>query len=230
MTRVALIAALPGELKPLVSGWPHSQRNGTQFWAQRNEDEEWIAACAGMGQDAATRAFSALEDGGPIDLIFSIGWAGALTSDIPAGEAFNLAGVIDARTGERFHCDAGAGSQWLVTSSRVAGHAEKQRLASTYKASLVDMEGAAVARLAAMREIPFYCFKGVSDALDDHLPDFNRFISREGRFQTGRFVMSSLIAPKYWPALIRMGENSKKAARGMAQSLIDFLDARGHIE
>ena len=32
MTRVAIIAALPGELKPLVQGWPHSTRNGIDFW------------------------------------------------------------------------------------------------------------------------------------------------------------------------------------------------------
>ena len=71
MTRVAIIAAMPGELKPLVRGWPHSARNGVEFWAQRNEEEEWIAACAGAGLDAATRAFAAIEDGGPIDLVFS---------------------------------------------------------------------------------------------------------------------------------------------------------------
>ena len=47
MTRVAIIAALPGELKPLVRNWPSSSRGNIHFWAQRNEEEEWIAACAG---------------------------------------------------------------------------------------------------------------------------------------------------------------------------------------
>ena len=91
MTRTAIIAAMPGELKPLVAGWPHSTRNGIHFWAQRNEEEEWIAACAGAGQAAATRAFAAIEDGGPIDLVFSVGWAGALRAEIPAGTAYNVA-------------------------------------------------------------------------------------------------------------------------------------------
>ncbi len=179
MTRVAIIAAMPGELKPLVRGWnwPHSTRNGIHFWAQRNEEEEWIAACAGAGQDAATRAFAAIEEGGPIDLIFSIGWAGALRAEIAAGTAHNVAGVIDVRTGERFHCEAGAGELWLVTSPKVADEAEKRRLASAYNAALVDMEAAAIARLAAMRGIPFYCIKGVSDGFTDRLPDFNRFLS-----------------------------------------------------
>ena len=160
MTRTAIIAAMPGELKPLVRGWPHSTRGSVHFWAQRNEEEEWIAACAGAGQDAATRAFAAIEDGGPIDLVISIGWAGALTADLAPGSACNIAGVIDARTGERFNCDAGAGELWLVTSPRVADEAEKRRLASTYTAALVDMEAAAIARLAAMREHPVLLHQG----------------------------------------------------------------------
>jgi adenosylhomocysteine nucleosidase len=225
MTRVAIIAALPGELKPLVRGWPHGTRNGVEFWAQRNEEEEWIAACAGTGQVAATRAFGALEDGGPIDLVFSVGWAGALKSSVAPGRAYNLAGVIDVMTGERFRCDAGAGELWLATSPRVADEAEKQRLASTYKAALVDMEAAAVARMAGMRGIPFYCIKGISDGLGDRLPDFNRFIAADGKFQTGQLVVYAMIRPWYWPALVRMGENSSRASHNIAKSLRNFLNA-----
>jgi adenosylhomocysteine nucleosidase len=223
MTRTAIIAALPGELKPLVQHWPHSTRNGVRFWAQRNEEEEWIAACAGAGQAAATRAFAAIEEGGPISLVFSVGWAGALRDDLAPGSAHNVAGVIDARTGERFRCDAGAGDLWLATSPRVADHAEKLRLAGTYKAALVDMEAAAIARLAAMREIPFYGIKGISDGLHDHLPDFNPFISKDGQFRTGRFALHAAFRPGYWPSLIKMGENSKRASQNIAESLLSFL-------
>ncbi len=227
MTRTAIIAAMPGELKPLVKNpaghWPHSTRNGIHFWAQRNPDDEWIAACAGAGQAAATKAFAAIEDGGPIDLVFSIGWAGALTPAIAPGTAHNVTGVIDVQTGERFRCDAGAGNLWLATSPRVADHAEKQRLASAYNAALVDMEAAAVARLAAMREIPFYCIKGVSDGFNERLPDFNRFIDANGQFQTARLILFALLRPIHWPALVRMGENSKKASQSIAESLHDFL-------
>jgi adenosylhomocysteine nucleosidase len=224
MTRVAIIAAFPGELKPLVHRWPHSVRDGIHFWAQRNEEEEWIAACAGAGQQAATRAFAAVENGGPIDLVFSIGWAGALQRDIAAGTAHNVVGVVDVKTGERFHCEAGAGELWLATSPKVADRSEKLRLASAYSAALVDMEAAAIARLTATRGIPFYCIKGVSDGLTDRLPDFNRFLSPSGQMQLTRFILFALFRPIYWPALIRMGENSKKASQSIAESLLDFLD------
>jgi adenosylhomocysteine nucleosidase len=223
MTRTAIIAAFPGEVKPLVRGWPHGTRNGVDFWAQRDSEDEWIVSCAGAGQSAATRAFAAIEDGGPVDLVFSVGWAGALTAGIATGTAHNVAGVIDIQTGERFRCDAGAGEFWLATSHKVAGEAEKRRLASAYHASLVDMEAAAIARLAAMRAIPFYCIKGVSDGLDETLPDLNPFLAPNGKLHMGRLVVFAILRPWYWPALLRMGENSTKAAQSIAESLHEFL-------
>ena len=223
MTRTAIIAAFPGEVKSLVRGWPHGTRNGVDFWAQRDSEDEWIVSCAGAGQSAATRAFTAIEDGGPVDLVFSVGWAGALTAGIATGTAHNVAGVIDVQTGERFRCDAGAGEFWLATSPKVADEAEKRRLASAYHASLVDMEAAAIARLAAMRAIPFYCIKGVSDGLSETLPDFNRFLGPDGKLQMGRLLVFAILHPWYWPALVRMGENSTKAAQSIAESLHEFL-------
>ncbi len=84
------------------------------------------------------------------------------------------------------------------------------------------MEAAGVARLARMRGIPFYCIKGISDGYSDQLPDFNRFISPDGQFKLARFMVFALLRPWYWPALIRMGENSRKAARNIAQSRARF--------
>jgi adenosylhomocysteine nucleosidase len=267
MTRTAIIAALPGELKPLVRGWQHESRNGVDLWRWQYGQGEWIAACAGAGVDAATRAFAEAEQYGPATCVLSVGWAGALNSDFKPGLAYRVTGVIDARTGERFEtadCAAreedgrahpsrkdndaarvghpklsevghpessqvGHPSVLLVTSSKVADHAEKQRLAASYGAGLVDMEAAAVARLAEARGIPFACCKGVSDGFTDQLPDFNRFISENGKFQLFRFIVFVLVRPSHWPALIRMGENSKKAAQGIGESLLDILDEEGFI-
>lgn len=225
MTRTALIAAMKGELEPLVRGWQHTRRNGVDMWMHR-DDNLYVAACAGTGQAAATKAFAEVETDAPIDLVFSLGWAGALKPGIRAGTAHNLAGVIDVRTGERFRCDADAGPDWLVTSPSVADAAEKQRLEHAYGAALVDMEAAAIGRLAAMRGIPFYCFKAVSDTLDEVLPDFNPFIGADGRFKTARFTLFALMRPWLWPALVRMGENSKKAAWALREAVHEFLSEK----
>jgi adenosylhomocysteine nucleosidase len=229
MTRIAVVAAMAGELKQLVRGWQHESRNGVDLWRWRHDEGEWVAACAGAGVAAATRAFAEIEKDGPVSSIISTGWAGALSEAFKPGRAYHVSGVIDARTGERFRAAAGREGYSLVTGPTVADEAEKKRLGSAYNADLVDMEAAAVARLAAMRAIPFYCIKGVSDGFTDQLPDFNRFLSHDGQFRMARFVVYALLRPWHWPALTRMNENSKRAAQGIAEALLDFLDERGHI-
>jgi adenosylhomocysteine nucleosidase len=230
MTRVAIIAAMPDELKLLTRGWRHSRSNGVDLWRRSFDGGEWIAACAGADVDRAARAFAEVEKLGPIDEVISTGWAGALREELLPGQAYDVSTIIDARTGERFVTAGPRNDCWLVTSPKVADTAEKQRLASTYEAALVDMEATAIARLARMRGIPFYCIKGISDGYSDKLPDFNRFISTNGQFRLARFVFFALLRPWHWPSLIRMGENSRKAARAIAASLLDLLDERGHLD
>ncbi len=227
MTRVAIVAAMSGELKPLVRGWAHERRGVVDLWRWRYDEGEWIAACAGAGVEAATRAFVEIEKAGPISFVISTGWAGALSEEYQPGRTYSASGVVDVRSGERFRPAIWSNECWLVTSPRVADQAEKRRLAAAYKAGLVDMEAAAIAHLAAMRGIPFYCIKGVSDGFNDQLPDFNNFISASGQFRLTRFILFALLRPWRWPALIRMGENSSKAAQGIAEALLDFLDERG---
>jgi adenosylhomocysteine nucleosidase len=246
MTRVAIIAAMTGELKPLVRGWNHECRNGVDLWRFRHDGGELVAACSGAGLGAATRAFAEVEKDGPINRVISTGWAGALSDECIPGRAYSVSGVIDVRTGERFEAevvqnsvDCSSASQnqtlvcpvlWLATSPKVADATEKQRLAAVYSAGLVDMEAAAVAYLAAMRGIPFECIKGVSDGLADNLPDFNNFISLQGEFQLARFIFFVLPRPWHWFALMRMGENSNKAAHAIRESLLERLGISGAIK
>jgi adenosylhomocysteine nucleosidase len=229
MTRTAIIAAMPAELKTLTRGWRHLRSNGIDLWRWSFDGGEWIAACAGAGVERAGRAFAEVEKCGELDSVISTGWAGSLREELVPGLAYEVSAVIDARTGERFRPGKWFDELWLVTSPKVADAAEKQRLASTYQAALVDMEAAAIARLARMRGISFYCIKGISDGYSDQLPDFNRFISKAGQFQLLRFVFFALLRPWHWPSLIRMGENSSKAARSIAASVLDLLDERGNI-
>jgi adenosylhomocysteine nucleosidase len=235
-SRTAIIAAMPGELKPFLDqnakeGWVHEKRGNVHLWRLTWPDDqgEWIAACAGAGQQAATHAFAEVEKDGPITSAISVGWVGALTEEAKPGKAYKVSEVVDSRTGERFQVAQWSEECLLVTSPTVADAAEKQRLAAAYNAALVDMEATAVARLAAMRGIPFYCCKGVSDGFSEDLIDFNRFITPDGQFKMGKLLIYVLPRPWHWPALIRMGENSKHASQSIAECLFDFLDERGHI-
>src|SRR5476651_2005881 len=102
MKRIAVIAALPGELKPLVRGWKRESRNGVDLWKTRQSDCEWVAACAGIGASAAARAFVEIESEGPLNAVVSLGWAGSLSGEFEVGRAYSVSEVIDIHTGEHF--------------------------------------------------------------------------------------------------------------------------------
>ena len=154
--KAGIIAALPGELKPLVRGWRAGEaKDGVRKWTRNAGTDLWVAVCAGMGADAARRAFAAAEEEGPLDLVLSVGWAGALVPELHAGDARVFSVVIDAQTGEQFQLAAGEAGLTLVTTARVADATEKVRLRATYSGTvMVDMEAATVARMAQMRASP----------------------------------------------------------------------------
>jgi adenosylhomocysteine nucleosidase len=224
--RVAIIAALPGELKPLVRDWQSIPTNvsGVRRWSLSQGTDTWIAVCAGMGSEAALRAYAAAAKDGPLDMLISIGWAGALSAEIEPGTAHIPTGVIDAQTGEQFSLTQGKRKWRMVTTARVADATEKARLAATYPgAALVDMEAATIARLAAAHNIPILCVKGVSDAAGAVLPDLNPFIDARGQMNMPRFLVHIAIRPKYWPSLIHLGQNSARAATAMRDLILQFM-------
>jgi hypothetical protein len=89
------------------------------------------------------------------------------------------------------------------------------------------MEAAALARIARARDLPFYGIKGVSDGPADRLPDFNRFLSAEGRFRLARFSVFAVLRPWHWTVLARMGRHSQQSARAMRDTLLAAFDGPG---
>lgn len=232
MSRVGIIAAMPGELAPLVKGWRRvpSAKNLWR-WQKEERGATWIAVCAGIGRDRATKAFAEAEKDGALAAVLTIGWAGALHEGVNAGEVYRVAQIVNAQTGEKFDALGCGDSTGLVTSARIADETEKRRLAAAYPgAVLVDMEGATVARLAAMRGIPVYCFKAVSDGLGDRLPDMNPYVDGEGQFRVARFVASVALRPQYWGALSRFGKNSRKAAVELGKRVDEFLRNEDYLK
>ncbi len=234
---IGIVAALPGELAPLAKRL-NLHRDGDVLRGTFSEPDGTVvqlaAASAGMGAQAATRAFSqVLAADKQLDTVISYGWAGAVSCGVKPPEGYPGAEVIDARTGERFFTEeptppSGAPLR-LVTLDHVARAAEKRPLAERYQAVLVDMEAAAVARLARAHSIQFRCIKGISDGYTDVLPDFNRFLDRNGQLRMPAFVANALLMPRYWPALARMGANSRAAAQALAARLPAWVVRSGLV-
>ena len=223
--RVGIIAAMPGELKPLIRRWtklPVAHGSGVAMWASERDGNELVAVCAGMGAAAARRAFTAAEYAGSLDLALTVGWAGALTEAAEPGACYAPSEIIDAQTGERFALGTGERIR-LVSTVQVADPEEKHRLAATYGALLVDMEAAAIARLAQIRGIPVHCFKAVSDGVDAILPNMNPYIDIGGKLRMGAFLGHVALRPQYWAALGRLGRHSAAGSLALAQAIEQFL-------
>jgi adenosylhomocysteine nucleosidase len=227
--KIGVIAALPGELKPLVrfaTKLPVVRGSGIDMWEWERGRLQVVAVCAGMGAAAARRAFTAAEHTGSLDEAISIGWAGALCERAEVGACYELSEIVDAQTGERFRLHPQG--ERVVTTSGVAGEVEKRRLAASYEALLVDMEAATVARLAQMRGIPMHCFKAVSDGLEAHLPDLNPFIDEQGKLRMPAFLAKVALRPQSWGPLLQLGRNSAAAAKALSEVVGAYLEVRGN--
>jgi adenosylhomocysteine nucleosidase len=231
---IAIVAALEGELKPFVDGarkWKRRQSyKGCSVWEYRHTDGCWIAACAGMGAERAALAFAETEKVAGIEVVCSVGWVGALDGAIRAESVSRVSLVVDTKTGERFRT-ADSQPDWpvLATTMRVVDDREKQRLAASYGAGLVDMEAAAIARIALGKGIPFYCVKAVSDDADARLPNLNPFITESGRLKMLPFLAHVAVRPRSWSGLMKLGKHSSAAAKNLAEALYDWLDESGSV-
>ncbi len=151
MRKIAIIAALPGELKPLVRNWQRRERN---LWAGRIGERDAVAIAGGIGAAAAGRAVERVFTEANLDVVVSYGWAGALTCAVKPRTACAISEVIDAGTGEHFVTNYPGGYR-LITLDHVARADEKRGLAERYQSVLADMEAATVARMAAARRSLF---------------------------------------------------------------------------
>lgn len=219
--RIGIIAALAGELKPLVRGWSR-QANGA--FLSRRKDVTAIAVARGMGVAGAERAVAIAENHSRLDALASIGWAGGASCGLQPGTAYEVGEVIDAVSSERYATSMEASPIKLMTLDYVAGRDEKRRVAETYGASLVDMEAATVARLARARGIPFYCWKTVTDIATEELPDFNPFLDEEKQLRTWQLATYALTHPRYVMPLLRMGKNGRSGADALGQTLRRWID------
>ena len=230
--RLVFIAALPREVASLVKGWHGDEelrgRGIHLYWS-----ENAIAACAGMGAHRAALAVEAALAIGQASQLVSIGWAGACAAAYKAGDVVHAQVVIDAQTGERFFTEetqpGERGKEIVVTVAQPASVAEKQRLSLSYQASAVDMEAAAVARIARARELPFYAIKAISDEADFELPDMAQFSTPTGQFGEAAFGVHVALRPGLWKPVARLARGSTLAAQRLSTEVEAHIQ-RLHIQ
>jgi adenosylhomocysteine nucleosidase len=182
--RLAAGTSLPGPLSWTRMG----QWKGTQV----------ICAANGPGFRLAGAAAAYLAAEFAPDQIWSIGIAGGLDHSLAHGDLC-MGDVVDSTTGDLFPMTLAASSGrpairrgTIVSQDRVADKAAKVTLRSSGIA--VEMEAAAVARVALSVGASFGCLKAISDTADEEfLLDLNAVRTADGRFSSLRIVRGALL-------------------------------------
>ena len=217
MPKLAIVAALEREVRPLVRTWrtTDKEHDGKQF--RFFENGEVVLVCGGIGAAAARRAAEAAIALFEPQVVCSAGFAGALDTKLKVGDLVRPATVINASDGSRTSIDEGVGL--LVSFASVADPAQKKKLRDSFQAEIVDMEAAAVARSAEAHGKQFTVVKAISDEVDFEFPVMDRFVDSEGKFKEARFAFYAAIRPWLWPKVIHLARNSNRATHSLCMYL-----------
>jgi adenosylhomocysteine nucleosidase len=226
MPRIAIVAALEREVALLIKDARRVEHEHAGRTFKFFERDDAIIVCGGIGLEAARRAAETAIALYHPALLQSVGFAGALQSNLRVGDILAPAVVLDARDGSRTEIADGSGT--LLTFMSVAGIDQKARLAESYGAQAVDMEAVAVAAAARVHGIAFRAIKVISDEVSFEIPEMNRFVDSHGRFRTARFAAYAALRPWLWPRIATLSRNSSKAARSLAQYLNDSNRPANH--
>jgi adenosylhomocysteine nucleosidase len=221
--RVAIIAAMERELKPLVQGWALNILTVEGKTLVCYEQGDVVAVFCGMGTKRAELAAQAIAERYQPRILVSAGLAGALIRSLKAGNVVLPNVIVDAATGIEYRCAVGGqvvGGGVLVSTFEIAGKKSKDELVECFHALLVDMEAAGVAKVAMAKEIGFRCVKAISDEHDFAMPPLDQFINAQGTFETGKFARWAAVRPQYWGATLALRRNTRRAVN----ALCDWLD------
>lgn len=143
----------------------------------------WLS---GMGQDAARKAALALADAGA-QALATFGVAGALDASLRSGMLLCPHSVLDEQGRiyladlvwrdrlQRRLVDAALPAVFdaalLSLPGPLSTASAKMAAQQRYAAAAVDMESAAVAAVAASRDLPFIVLRAIIDERDDELPE-----------------------------------------------------------
>jgi adenosylhomocysteine nucleosidase len=219
--RIGIVGAMEREVGVLLKEWRRgTMRSGANvFGVWRSEFATYIAS--GIGRVPAALATRALVEGDRPAILISAGFAGALTRSLSVGQTIIPGTVIDSQTEESFPVQGGTGV--LVSTLAIADEDAKRELGERFRAEAVDMEAAAVARVAQEKGVSFCALKAISDELGFAMPPFNAYVTAEGKLAIERFAAHVAFRPSYWSSLVHLARNSRRASVELSAALAHLI-------
>jgi len=227
VTQLGIVAALPAEAKCLT-GWPdeYDVLNAPPSTPPKHTEKP-LLSISGIGPEAARTAATNLVKHGATALL-SWGCAGALSNKLEPGDLLLPRTIltVDNQTlhphgiwQKQLTAQLSGTLKWheemLVESNRmVSGIEEKQTMAHASGAIAVDMESAAIGRVASQAGIPFMVIRAVADSADEGLPScIAEAMNGRGRLQIRKLLATLILQPVLWPKLIRLSLHFHAATR-----------------
>jgi adenosylhomocysteine nucleosidase len=231
--RLGIVGALPGELqalteKPVAAGVVVSL-----------SPEVWLVL-AGVGAERARVAGRLLLQHGATALL-SWGCAGTLIDGLAPGSLLLPAQIITAEQAvlavsrdwheQLYRCLAGGfamSTEPLVESPTVvADPAQKRALSARCGAVAVDMESAALGRLARETGVSFAVIRAIADTVDMTVPRWlSGTLDPWGRLKLSGLLRGLLLHPHEWLALARLA----RGFRAAQTTLADVADRAGILQ
>jgi adenosylhomocysteine nucleosidase len=213
----------------LEIGAAHTARFGDSFA---------VLSVIGEGPGNAARATGTLLDSIGASAVVVVGVAGGLTPDMPAGA---LLVAREVRDGDlpapapdlgwlaRIPDDAGVYPGTIVSRGSMLctreSKASARALFGAGDSAAVDLETAAVARVAAQRGVPYIAVRAISDTAGESLPlDFNRFRDASGRIDRIKVARHALLRPGLIAPLWRLRRRVALCTENLARLIVPLLE------
>lgn len=207
---------------------------GVEREAALVRDRAWdtvSVAVTGVRSGRAAELAAHMIDQGMEGLV-SFGTCGALSPDLTPGDLMVPRAVI-APGGEVYQAEQSWHSRLLDVlgdgprTAPIAGSdkmmatpAQKAALHLLTDANAVDMESHEIARVAALRKVPFIILRAVSDTSQTAIPTWiGKTIAHDGTLKAGALALGLLTHPWDVPGLIRLGRESDQAFQALRGAL-----------
>ena len=251
--RILIMAALPQEVRPFLRRVKAGTRRDLGLPAWNWEAGGAVVALSGMGAVAARRAGETLVARCRPGILVSVGFAGALTPGLAAGD------LVLGETFWHYNPDTGelkpgpqpaaprplprlcealkqagltAVTGSLVTTSRIIHKGRQGEPLAGLPRPVLDLETAALAELAAAQDLAFLSLRAITDTAAEEIPEFLHTAGDPG-------ANLGIGAALRWVAadFRRLGDlfflwrRSRGAARRLARALTvlwPLLPAAGH--
>ena len=235
--KIVILSALPQEYAPLKKLFPALRpvrKKPPKKFAWNLPGKEVILIESGMGDKAVRQALAGELEGLFPELLLFSGFAGGLHPDLVAGSVCFAAKTrcIEAETMYSFEFSDELAqflaenqvAPVLALTAQTPGNKQVLSALACGEPAVLDMETAIVAEEASSRQIPFICFRAISDPVDHDLGFNLEDISDEqGRVRVLRVFATIMKKPSTLLAFYLLWRSSSLAAKNLCASVAAFL-------